>query len=330
MEPSTYLLKKGTVLYRGDTPFYLYNKDKPIDSLSLEKKPTFFGSDPDDVAQYGIIYGWVVSDDIELPLLDNHDVMTEIYNGATPEVQKVMKDNYGYRDDGFKNRVSIFEKDIIFYQYLCDKGYPGYASHDLEEGVRTSIEIMVCNPTGYTCSGVVYPSETGDKELYMNNQVEKYKKRIREKEEGEDNGRKKSRNDDFNEYHLFGDSPVKGNNMFGDSPLKGNNMFGDSPVKGNNMFGQSPIKGNNMFGQSPLKGNNMFGHSPLKGNKMFGDSPLKGNNMFGDSPLKGNKMFGDSPVKRNNLFASPKKGGKKSKRGKSKRNRKLRKTRRRY
>ena len=293
MEPSTYLLKKGTLLYRGDTPFYLDNKKKPEASLSLEKKPTFFASDPDDVAQYGIIYGWVVSDDIELPLLDNHEVMTEIYNGATPDVQKVMEENYGYRRDGFNDRVSIFEKDIIFYQYLCIKGYPGYASHDLEEGQRTSVEIMVCNPTGYKCTEVVYPSEIGDKQLYIDNQVEKYKKRIRDKEEREDNGRKKSRI-----------SNVKGNSMFA-SPVKGNSLFGDSPVKGNSLFGDSPVKGNSLFGDSPIKGNSLFA-----------------------SPVKGNSLFA-SPKKGNNMFASPKKGGNKSKRGKSKRNRKLRKTRRR-
>ena len=133
-EPKTYSLKKGTVLYRGDTPFYLANKDTLAESLHLEVKPTFLALEPDDVYQYGIIYGWEVPEDIELPLIDNHDVMTGIYKDAPPDVQQVMRENYGYRPDGFAVRVSYFEKDIIFYQYLCEQGYPGYASYDLEDG----------------------------------------------------------------------------------------------------------------------------------------------------------------------------------------------------
>ena len=103
MEPSTYLLKKGTVLYRGDTPFYLDNKNKPEASLSLEKKPTFFASDPDDVAQYGIIYGWVVSDDIEEAKLRFRDLDTDLnliyfdQSGLTDlEVWDLMREFGGY------------------------------------------------------------------------------------------------------------------------------------------------------------------------------------------------------------------------------------------
>lgn len=180
-EPKTYSLKKGTVLYRGDTPFYLANKDTLSESLHLEVKPTFFALEPDDVYQYGIIYGWEVPEDIELPLIDNHVVMTGIYKDAPPDVQQVMRENYGYLPDGFGDRVSYFEKDILFYQYLCEKGYqgyPGYASHDLEEGVRTSVEIMVCNPSGYTCSGIFFPNDVGDKELYIRNQIQKYYERV--------------------------------------------------------------------------------------------------------------------------------------------------------
>ena len=278
MEPRTYLLKKGTHLYRGDTPYFLNmgskmekNGKRTIllsESLHLEDKPTFFALEPDQVYQYGIIYGWEVPDDIEIPLLDNHEVMTEIYNGAPPNVKQVMEQNYGYRPDRFEGRVSYFEKDIIFYQYLCDKGYPGYASYDLEEGVRTSIEIMVCNPIGYRCVGMFFPNDVKDQKMYIDNQIQKYYERVNPNRNQKK--KKKVKNDkspDVKE-NLFGDSPAKGN-LFGDSPDVKGNLFGDSPVK-ENLFGDSPVKGN-LFGDSPVKEN----LSPMKRN-LFGDSPAKG------------------------------------------------------
>ncbi len=314
MEPRTYLLKKGTHLYRGDTPYFLNmgskmekNGKRTIllsESLHLEEKPTFFALEPDQVYQYGIIYGWEVPDDIELPLLDNHEVMTEIYNGAPPNVKEVMEQNYGYRPDRFEGRVSYFEKDIIFYQYLCDKGYPGYASYDLEEGVRTSIEIMVCNPIGYRCVGMFFPNDVKDQKMYIDNQIQKYYERVNPNR----NQKKKKA-----KIYKLNASPVKGN-LFGDSPDVKGNLFGDShDVKGN-LFGDSPVKGN-LFGDSPVKGN-LFGDSPVKGN-LFGDSPDVKENLSPD--VKGN-LFGDSPAK-------GKSGSRKG--GKSKKNRKPKVTRRR-
>jgi hypothetical protein len=290
-EPKTYSLKKGTVMYRGDTPFYLANKDMPSESLHLEVKPTFLALEPDDVYQYGIIYGWEVPEDIELPLIDNHDVMTGIYKDAPPDVQQVMRENYGYLPDGFGDRVSYFEKDILFYQYLCEKGYPGYASHDLEEGVRTSVEIMVCNPSGYKCSGMFFPNDVGDKELYIRNQIQKYYERVNP------NGKQKKKK------AMVAESPgIKS----GWSPMKGSLLFGDSPSA-------TPIKGN-LFGDSP-------GATPIKGN-LFGDSPSA-------TPIKGN-LFGDDSHVFNTPKKGGKSNGGKSKRNlKSKRNRKSKVTRRR-
>ena len=290
-EPKTYSLKKGTVMYRGDTPFYLANKDMPSESLHLEVKPTFLALEPDDVYQYGIIYGWEVPEDIELPLIDNHDVMTGIYKDAPPDVQQVMRENYGYLPDGFGDRVSYFEKDILFYQYLCEKGYPGYASHDLEEGVRTSVEIMVCNPSGYKCSGMFFPNDVGDKELYIRNQIQKYYERVNP------NGKQKKKK------AMVAESPgIKS----GWSPMKGSLSFGDSPSA-------TPIKGN-LFGDSPSA-------TPIKGN-LFGDSPSA-------TPIKGN-LFGDDSHVFNTPKKGGKSNGGKSKRNlKSKRNRKSKVTRRR-
>jgi len=236
MDPTTYTLHKGTILYRGDTPFYLKNKNKHPESLFLEpNKPIFFALSPADVEQYGIIYGWEVPYDIVLPLIDNPHVMKEIYDNANkrPDVQTVMRKNYGYNPQTMKigDRDSIFEKDVVFYRYLCENGYPGYASNDLEDGQRFSYEIMVCNSEDYTCKGLFYPSKVGDKDLYIRNQIQKYNDRIKPKEKH------------IKSKSIVFESPVKGSA----SPVKGNNLFA-SPVKGNNLFA-SPVKGN----PSPIK-----------------------------------------------------------------------------
>ena len=212
--------------------------------------------------QYGIIYGWKVPETVELVLLDNHKVMTEIYNGATEIVQQVMRENYGYRPDGFADRVSYFEKDIIFYQYLCEQGYSGYASYDLEDGERTSVEIMVCNPTGYTCEGLFYPNDVKDRNLYINNQIQKYYKRVNP------NGNQKRKKAKVAESPAKEDgwSPVKARGLF-ESPVKGRGLFDETPEKtGTNLFGESPVKeGTNLFGESPVKeGTNLFGFATPK------------------------------------------------------------------
>ena len=270
MESRTYKLEQGTILYRGDTPYFLNNGSNmerngkrtilSSDELVLENKPTFFALEPDDVHQYGIIYGWKVPKTVELVLLDNHEVMTEIYNRATerPDVKQVMSENYGYRPDGFADRVSYFEKDIIFYQYLCEQGYSGYASYDLEDGERTSVEIMVCNPTGYMCEGMFFPNDVNDRNLYIDNEIQKYYERVNP------NGnqrRKKAK---------VAESPAKGR---GWSPEKEGRMF-ESPVKARKMFDETPVKGSELF-ESPVKGNTLFDETPEKDNskRNLFDSP---------------------------------------------------------
>jgi len=272
MESRTYKLEQGTILYRGDTPYFLNNVSNmerngkrtilSSDELVLENKPTFFALEPDDVHQYGIIYGWKVSETVELPLLNNHEVMTEIYNRAPQEVQQVMRENYGYRPDGFADRVSYFEKDIIFYQYLCEQGYPGYASYDLEEGDLTSLEIMVCNPTGYMCEGIFFPNAVKDQDLYIRNQIQKYYERVNP------NGNQKKKK------AKVAESPAKGQ---GWSPVKARGLFGEK--EGTNLFGETPEKGRGLFGETPEKGRGLFGEKPEKGRGLFGEKA--GTNLFG-------------------------------------------------
>jgi len=180
--PETYIIREGTILYRGDTPFYIANKD--VQSRSLEQKPTFFGLEPDDVKQYGIIHSWTVPQDIELLHLDNPHVMKRIYDGAPKDVQDVLKNNYGYNPEtniiGYSK--SIFERDKIFYDYLCTTGSPGYASTRDEEAEISSYEVMICDPANFVFSDIVFPSNVTDNMTYIDNEIKKYNKRINPKD----------------------------------------------------------------------------------------------------------------------------------------------------
>jgi hypothetical protein len=282
MEPETYTLRKGTILYRGDTPFYLKNKDVDTKSLMLEpNKPIFFALSTDDVEQYGIIYGWEVPNDIVLPLIDNLEVMRNIYNNANkrPDVQTVLIENYGFdpKTGTVGIRKSYFEKDIIFYRYLCEKGYSGYASNDLEEGGRFTYEFMICNTIGFKPLGIVKPTDVGDMDLYIDNQIQKYKELINPKDTF---GRKKRR--------VL--TQAKGKNLF-ESPV--NKSLFESPVK-KNLF-ESPV--NKSLFESPV-------------NKNLFESPVN-KNLF-ESPV--NKNLFESPVNNNRVQYSMRKGGSKSKR----------------
>jgi hypothetical protein len=269
--PETFTIRGETTLYRGDTPFYIANND--VQSKSLEQKATFFGLEPDDVKQYGIIHSWTVPQDIELLHLDNPDVMKRIYDEAPERVKDVLEKNYGYNPEtniiGYSN--SIFERDRIFYEYLCTTGSPGYASTRYEGEEISSYEVMVCNPTNFVFSGIVLPSGVTDEPSYIASEIEKYNERINPKEKL---GKKKR----------LQESVVK------------------TPESKFMAFASSPDE----YSQVEYSSEGQVMYSPLRISKGK-DSPIKMNTetLF-DSPVKG-ALF-DSPVKRA-LFDSPVKGG---------------------
>jgi hypothetical protein len=246
--PETYTIAAGTSLYRGDTPFYIANKDS---NAVLREVPTFFGLAKDDVAQYGIIHAWTATKDINLLHLDNPDVMKGIYDAAPKDVQTVLRVNYGYQPDsntiGHSN--SIFEKDKIFYEYLCTTGSPGYASTRSEGEEESAYEIMVCNPgpDSFRFEDIVFPSGTGDKTLYIERETKKYTDRIKPKAEMVGKKKKLESVFDFGSSMALADSPPAKMMAFADSPEY-------KPLR--SPFGKSPIKSS--FGTPARKGRALF------------------------------------------------------------------------
>jgi hypothetical protein len=281
--PEKYVIGIGTTLYRGDTPFYIRNKDK---IGSLVEAPTFFGLIPDDVKQYGIIHSWTATADIELLHLDNPDVLKSIYDKAPLVVQEVLKINYGY--DPTNNTIghsnSIFEKDKIFYDYLCTTGSNGYVSTRSEGEENSSYEVMVCKPTEFKYDGIVFPTDVGDREMYIAGEIAKYKERIEPKEILG----KKKRPDIEGSVFSFDESPPK--------------YMAYSP-EGDVHY--SPLRIPNGR-ESPVK---MSVGTPAHGRSLF-DSP-------NDEKLSGRSRFDSPAVKKGALFSSP--GGSKKRRFSKKR-----------
>ena len=266
--PETYTITTGTTLYRGDTPFYIANKDRQAGSpVVLSSGPTFFGLEPDDVKQYGIIHAWTATKDIELLHLDNPDVMKGIYDAARTDVQTVLRENYGYQPDSntIGHSKSIFKEDKVFYDYLCTTGSPGYASTRTEGEESSTYEIMVCNPgpDSFRFDGIVLPSDVGDKILYIEGEIAEYHKRTAPKVEI---GKKK-----------------KSESVFASPPAK-MMAFADSPE-------YSPLRPHDNI--SPIKSS--FGTPARKGRALFVDEPggTPGRNLFGSPEQKtGKALFG--------------------------------------
>ena len=263
--PEPYTIRGGTILYRGDTPFYIANKD--VQSKSLEQKATFFGLKPDDVKQYGIIHSWKVPQDIELLHLDNPEVMERIYNEAPKDVKDVLKNNYGYNPNnsiGYNN--SIFERDRIFYEYLCTIGSPGYASTRYEGEENSSYEIMVCNPTNFVFYDIVLPSDVTDKPSYIASEINKYNERINPKEVFVKKKRPQS-------VFSFNETPPSKIMAFASSPDEYSQV--KYSHEGQVMYSPLRIQSGNL---SPIKMNTgtLF-DSPVKdsSNRTLFDSPVK-------------------------------------------------------
>jgi len=287
--PKTYTIAEGTTLYRGDTPFYIANKDRQAGSpVVLKAAPTFFGLTPHDVAQYGIIHAWTATRDIELLHLDNPDVMQGIYDGAAAQtdVQTVLRENYGYQPDSntIGHSESIFEKDKIFYDYLCTTGSPGYASTRSEGEEESTYEIMVCNPDpdSFTFSGIVLPSGVRDQDIYIAQETKKYTNRTAPKVEMI--GKKKRPESVF---------------AFDESPPSKIMAFADLPE-------YRPLR--SPFGKSPIKSS--VGTPVRKGRALFVDDESAGRNLFGSPEQTPSQTLFKSPIKTEqktsrNLFGTP-------------------------
>lgn len=119
--------------------------------------PSFFGMKnmlPEYIKsyedEYGIIFEYITRHELNLLALDDPVTQSNLYNKAPSEIQKILKDNYGYIDNdgnGTGIRNSVGEKDKQFAKFLCSFGYDGYATNKMKTdfGGEFHIELLICD-----------------------------------------------------------------------------------------------------------------------------------------------------------------------------------------
>lgn len=148
-QDNMYFIPNGTTLYRGDSNFT--NKDNPclLKDKRCEKGAyfKFFTPDENYAYKYGLLFEFKTTTDLNLVAMD--DISNDFFINAPEEIQKILKCNYGYSSH---KRNSVEEKDYKVSQYICDKGYQGYAANTMkseEFDDDLNAEVIICNPENH-------------------------------------------------------------------------------------------------------------------------------------------------------------------------------------
>ena len=159
-----YILPKDSIIYRGDNAMYIKN-------IRQLNGPTFFGHSSEAVDKYGVVFSFKCDKEYKLLALDDYSTISKLYKGAPPDIQTILKENYGYTEnnEGEQRRNSVVEKDRMLVNYLCSFGYHGYAT-DMMENVDSFIgdfhrEIVLCNPSSLFFNEQITPESEVPRKL---------------------------------------------------------------------------------------------------------------------------------------------------------------------
>lgn len=206
-------------------------KASKADRAGMSLKPDrfyFFGvknMDPGYIDEYediyGIIYEFKTTQPLKLLALDDRDTVNKLYedDDINYKIQDILDDNYGHMN-GIRDSQS--DKDRELSQYLCNKGYDGYAIEFMltDTGVFHS-EFMICNAS----SKVEYVGRiTSDEHVEHILEDARLKRLDQEREDARKAARKAARKD--REIKTESSNPIR---LF-DSPITERTLF-DSPVK---------------------------------------------------------------------------------------------------
>ena len=141
-ENGFYIIKKGTQIYRGDNRMYLGENTWE----RIRNRPTFFAfTHREAEEEYGVTYEFVTKKECKLLALDHNETVSELLSVIDdPEIKRIIQSNYGYNS----TRNSFLQDDLKVTNYLCSKGYEGYATKEMETdaGGHFHPEIMICEP----------------------------------------------------------------------------------------------------------------------------------------------------------------------------------------
>ena len=123
-----YIIPKGTFLYHGSNKIY---SPEQLD----KERHTFFALTNEYANKYakktGNVLRFKVSTELKLVAMDKPN--KKLYDKASIEainIKKIMDENYGFNNE--HKRKSIPDKDNELSEYLCKKGYDGYAANHMK------------------------------------------------------------------------------------------------------------------------------------------------------------------------------------------------------
>ena len=191
-----YELKANTELYRGD--------NRNIDDIK-KYYPRFFTHDEKYARVYGkIIYKFTVNKKLKLLAVDKN--IKEFYEKSLPEIQQILRDNYGYES---KQRLSESDKDNQLLDSICKSDYDGYASDKMDTLFsHFDPEITICKPQENLSEATKVDTKMSEKDIKAANA----EARLIEQNKLDREKRKKARTNNQSPR-----SPIKfSSNLFGD------------------------------------------------------------------------------------------------------------------
>jgi hypothetical protein len=98
--------------------------------------------------EYGIIYEYKTTTKLELLAIDNDLTIEKLYDKAPTDIKHILDRNYGYKT---RTRLSEKNPDMKLVEYLCDKGFQGYALYSMNTdfGGHFHPELAICNASNF-------------------------------------------------------------------------------------------------------------------------------------------------------------------------------------
>lgn len=202
-----YVLPKGSKLYRGD------NKITGIKYTFPDNRRTFFAFSHEEATEYGVVYEFETNKELHLVKIDDEENLEKLHKNASETVKKIIENNYGYGyypSGNKRTRDSVHKEDYIFSDYLCNKGFQGYASNKVTgDIIRSNFhrEVMLCDPQRHV--SIKHKITPDEEEENLRNTTEQKNISLRDRMEREEKlkNKRKSRLDT---------SSMMSNRLFGD------------------------------------------------------------------------------------------------------------------
>ena len=152
-----YIIPKGLRFFRAKKGSR-YNITPDFSVLTLNPRAFFgvYNMDRDYIEsyedKYGVIFAFETTRPYKLLALDHPDTKATLYSRVPPNIQDVLRINYGYTMSGKRN--SQLNSDLVLSQYLCENGYQGYATDFIETDIDYfDPEFMICDVGGIASLG---------------------------------------------------------------------------------------------------------------------------------------------------------------------------------